>query len=768
MNINYSSRLISDWIIETSLNHPWKTIFTSLFLTIVLISGSQFLVIDDDMMKMLPKDIESRLAWDKVQEEFGSTEVIYIAFGNKSKNIFTKDAFSTLWDISNGLQSLKYVQDVSSLATLSRMDNVDGFMEISDLQPQRALGVSEINSIESYLNINLDQKKRFVSKDNEFFMIAVEPSEKLGLDQFRDQVVALARPLLKNYESHFGGTAYMTGSIPDLIKDDIKALMKVGVFIMVIILLVNLRSLTGVGIVILLIGLSLGATMGFMGWVYKLTRSDKFLFTMANSSMPIILLTIANSDGVHIITKFFREMRKAIDTKEAIKSTMSALLVPIFLTSVTTASAFLTMVSSPLEPLIGYGFTISVGILWACFLSSFFLPALISLIKWDKESVVISKTSILEDFVNKVSPLLHKQARFTFIIGLILIAVGLTGLSMVKVDVNLASFFKPGTEIRDGMDFMDNEMVGTMDLRVKIEGNLKDPILLNKMSHIQNYIEENKKVGLSYSIADAIKQMHKVVMDNNEDFKTIPESEGKVNNLFTLYSMSGDPDDFSGFVDYDYEVGLITALSKTMSTEEIFEFINKITQYISQDIGNNIPIEITGMIVVFRDMVLMIIRSSLLSIIFSIILIGLIVSFFFKKVPWGFLAIVPLSSAVIINFGLMGHFNISLNHITAILSAIVIGVGVDFAIHYIAQFERLSNKIDHHSLTKEVVEDVGYPILLDAGSNMGFGALLFSSFIPVQYIGGLMVFAMLSTSLGTLTILSSLAEILKYRLINKN
>jgi predicted RND superfamily exporter protein len=92
---------------------------------------------------------------------------------------------------------------------------------------------------------------------------------------------------------------------------------------------------------------------------------------------------------------------------------------------------------------------------------------------------------------------------------------------------------------------------------------------------------------------------------------------------------------------------------------------------------------------------------------------------------------------------------------------------VDFAIHYIAQFRRLSRTIDESKLSREVVDDVGYPILLDAGSNMGFGALLFSAFLPIQYIGGLMVFAMVSTSLGTLTVLSALAEILKNKLIEK-
>ena len=198
-------------------------------------------------------------------------------------------------------------------------------------------------------------------------------------------------------------------------------------------------------------------------------------------------------------------------------------------------AAFLTMVSAPLEPLVGYGFTISVGILWACFLSSFFLPALISQIKWDKDSFFISKPSILEKFINKLSLFLQAKTRIIFIIGLTFVVLGLTGLSKVKVDVNLSSFFKPGTTIRDGMDFMDNEMTGTMDLRLRVEGNIQDPSLLNKMCSIQDYIEKNDKVSLSFSIADIVKQMHRIIMDNNPDFEKIPDSEGKINNLFTIY-----------------------------------------------------------------------------------------------------------------------------------------------------------------------------------------------------------------------------------------
>jgi hypothetical protein len=731
-------------------------------------SGIQFFVIDDDVMKMLPKNLESRVSWDALQDEFGSTEMIFIAFGHKGKSIFTPEAFTAAWDLSEQLETSQKVEEVTSVSRVTRMDNIDGFMEIDDLQPDRELSQEDIDNIKDYLDRNKTIKTRLVSVKDEYLVLMVQPYDTKGLDVFRNEVVAITGPILKGYEIHYGGNAYVTGTMPEMIREDVQGLMKIGLLIMVSILLLNLRSPKGVALVVMVIGLSLLAMMGFMGWIYRLTGSDRFLFTMANTSMPIILLTIANSDGVHVITKFFKDLRGKKDVRLAIASTMDSLLIPIFLTSITTIAAFLTMISSPLEPMIGYGISIGAGIVWAWFLSSLMMPSVISLLKWDANSDAISKPSIFEKLIDKLGNLVLTHPKYVFSTGAIFVIIGLFGLMKVTVDVNMANMFKPGTEIRDSMDFMDRELTGTMDIRVRIEGDMKDPETLSDMISLQEYMEKDEKVSVSYSIGNVVEQMHRTIMDDDPAFETIPENREKVNNLFTMYSMSGDPDDFSSLVDYNYEVGLVTALSKVMSTNEIFYYVEKMDIYIEENLNPDLNINVTGMIVVFRDLVILIIKSSIFSITFSLFVIGLIASVFFKRILWGVLAVIPLTSAVIINFGFMGYFGIELSHITAILSSIIIGVGVDFAIHYIAQFRRLSRTVSIDKLSKEVVDDVGYPIILDAASNMGFGALLFSAFLPIQYIGGLMVFAMVSTSLGTLTVLSALAELLKKRLIERS
>ena len=763
-----SQNPIRSWCIHQSLDYPWRTIIISLLITLLVGSGVRFFLIDDDMMKLLPKNLESRISWEAIQDEFGSTEVIFIAFGNEGKSIFNPEAMATLWDLTEALEAGKQIEELNSITTATRMDNLDGFMEVDDLQPERNLSQEEVNDLKDYLDKNTVIKKRFVSQDDQYFLITVQPYNSDGLNLFRDELVTIADPILAGYEVHYGGMAYVTGTMPAMIQDDVQGLMKVGILIMVMVLLLNLRSVPGVAMVLMVIGLSLFAMIGAMGWIYKLTGSDRFLFTLANTSMPIILLTIANSDGVHVVSKFFRELRAKHEVRLALGTTMDSLLVPILLTSVTTIAAFATMTLSPIEPLFGYGIIIGIGIAWAWFLSSLMLPAVISLKKWNLESKAITELSIFEKVINKLGKIVLTHPKYVFSAGATIVLIGLFGISKVVVDVNMSKFFKPGTEIRDTMDFMDDKMAGTVDIRVRVEGDMKNPQTLSSMRALQKKMEENEKVTTSFSIANVVEQMHRTVMDDNSDYETIPDNREKVNNLFTVYSMSGDLDDFSSIVDYDYKTGLITAFSKVMSTDEIFVFVEKMNGHVKTMMDRDLIVDFTGMIVVLRDLVIMIVRSSAVSIIFSLIVIGILASIFFKRILWGMLAVIPLTSAVIINFGFMGYFGIELSHITAILSSIIIGVGVDFAVHYIAQFRRLSRTIDANKLSREVIDDVGYPIILDAGSNMGFGALLFSTFVPIQYIGGLTVFAMVSTSIGTLTVLSALAELLKQRLIERN
>ena len=744
------------------------TIVVSIFLTLLIGLGVIFVVVDDDFMRMLPDEIPSRVIWDEVQEEFGTTDFIFVAFGKRGMTIFNPTAMETLWDVTLALEDLPEVDEVISMATMNRLEGNEGFMEVDDLMPQRSLSEEKICEIAEYLDRYPDIKARLIGKKGDFTSLMVRPKADVNYSILSEKVVDTANGHLGDYEVHYGGQPYITGSVPEIIRNDVSSLVRIGLVIMVLILLANLRSAAAVSMVVGVIVLSALAMMGFMGWMVRLTGSERFYFTVINSSMPIILLTIANSDGVHIVTRFFRELRKSGDVKHSVRATMNALMLPVFLTSITTMAAFVTLISSPIKPMYGYGVTIAFGICWAWFLSVTFLPAILSLKKWKMDSAAVKHRSVLEVVVHWIGGKVLHHTRAVLILGLAIVAVSAVGIFMVEVEVNITSFFKPGNVVRDSADFLDEEFSGSMNMVLRVKGDLKDPGTENKMLLIQDHLEANSSVTTTFSIADIIKQMHRVVMDDMPEYEVIPESKGKVNNLFTLYSMSGDPEDFSALVDYDYGSGLITAMLSTASTSKVVAIVRGLEDFIAENI-EGLGIEITGMTVFLRDFVRLVILSSITSILISVILVLVISWIFFRSWKWGLMSVIPLSAAIVLNFGIMGFLGIELSHIIALLTSIIIGVGIDFAVHYIAQFRNFSAAgEDMTVISREVVDDVGYPILLDVASNMGFIALVFSSFVPLNYMGGLVVLSMFSCSLGTLTLLASLTELYKDKLVGNN
>ena len=96
-------------IINFSINHAYKTIASCLLLSAFIGIGCQWIIIDDDFMKIIPDDIPSKIEWDRVTEEFGNVDLMFIAFGLKNQNVLNQKSLSDLWDVTESLENIKYI-----------------------------------------------------------------------------------------------------------------------------------------------------------------------------------------------------------------------------------------------------------------------------------------------------------------------------------------------------------------------------------------------------------------------------------------------------------------------------------------------------------------------------------------------------------------------------------------------------------------------------------------------------------------------------------
>ena len=354
-----------------SINYPKLTIVMSLLFTIIISSGIKSFIVDDDFFKMFPKDMPSRLLWEDMTDEFGDSEFLFIAFGNQDSDIYNIETINSVKNLTDAIKQINVVDKVISLSTVNIISvdpDDDEELYTDTLFPKTKLNSNDIIEAKKYLDTNPDIKNRLISNDEKYTAIAVRSIVKDNNQNYRNNadlmndIAPLVDKYLDNYNVHYAGNPYITGAVPELIKSDASRLILSGLFIMVLLLYLNIRNVKAVLMILLVIVLSLVSMNGFMGWMFYITQNTIFNFTMISTSMPIVLLTIANSDGVHVVTHFFKQLRYEQDNRTAVNSTMKAMGLPIFLTSLTTIIAFLAMFYAPVTQLMGYGIVVSFGI----------------------------------------------------------------------------------------------------------------------------------------------------------------------------------------------------------------------------------------------------------------------------------------------------------------------------------------------------------------------------------------------------------------------
>jgi predicted RND superfamily exporter protein len=103
----------------------------------------------------------------------------------------------------------------------------------------------------------------------------------------------------------------------------------------------------------------------------------------------------------------------------------------------------------------------------------------------------------------------------------------------------------------------------------------------------------------------------------------------------------------------------------------------------------------------------------------------------------------------------MGLTGIPLNVVTVLVASVAMGIGIDYAIHYISHFnDALKRDFELNSAVEEAVIGSGKAILINFISvSAGFLILVFSDLMPMVYFGALIALSMLGSSMGALTLL---------------
>jgi uncharacterized protein len=274
-------------------------------------------------------------------------------------------------------------------------------------------------------------------------------------------------------------------------------------------------------------------------------------------------------------------------------------------------------------------------------------------------------------------------------------------------------------------------------------------------------MKKHPLVGSTSSIAAVVRTMNQVMNDNKSSENRIPDSRNLIAQYFELYMLSGDIDDFNKLVDFNFEHAQVVAQVKDSGTSAATDVVRHAKAFMAANPDS--PFKTSGgLLDVIANLVDYIVRGQLYSLFLSIFLCGVLVSLLMRSVIAGLIAIIPLGIAVSMLFGLMGILGIELNLITAMLSSIMIGVGIDYTIHFLWRYRDERQGAAPEEAVRTTLNTAGRGILFNAFSVVvGFVVLLLSQFFPVQFFGLLVVVSILSCLVGALVVLPAVIIVFK-------
>lgn len=752
----------ASWI-DLVLNYPRLIIGICLLITLLMGWNIPRIIVDSDIKSMLPEDQEIIVTTNKLEEIFGGSEIVILSV--KSDDIFSKATLTKLQKLTNEVESLPIVDRVLSPTNAFELQSIaDGF-EVRDLIERIPESDEECEVLR--LKIMNDEMLygNLVSKN--FQYAAVIAILSVTKDKSDDKIASETFNALKQQysgpeEIHVAGLPLTRKAITTTMQSDMKALFPFGIALMIFLLVFSFRSWAGAFLPFIVVIMSIVNTLGLMALL-------QMKFTFVSVMLPVMLIAIANDYSIHIIAYYFEEcsVTNCSDKRVIIRRTMQNLKTPVFLAGITTIVGFLSLQSHVLTPARQMGLLSSFGITIALLLSVTFVPAVLMLLDLPLVLREGANNPRMNRWLASWGQFFIKNRKI-FLFGSLMFVIGVaTGIPRIIVDTNPMHYYRKDSEIRISNDIIDKNFGGSTQLSVLVEGDIKDPVILKKMEELGTYLEKEPTISRTVSIVDYIKKMNQAFNGDSAQYYAIPASREAVAQYLLLFSISGDESDLSQVVNYDYSQAQIMARVNETSSVSLHKLLIDSRNYIkSQGEEATFP-TVTGFVALIGELVNLVVQGQMRSLVISLVLVSLVCMIIFRSVVAGLLSIVPLSAAILIVFGLMGYSGIELNVATAMLSSIMIGVGVDYTIHFLYRFRfEVRQGLNAEEAVIRTLTTSGKGIIYNALSVIiGFTVLLLSGFLPIYFFGFLIVFSISACLIGALTIMPTLMVIIRPKFI---
>lgn len=738
------------WLVE-SRN---KIALVSLLVIIGLTMGLSQLQFNGSYKIFFDESNEHLLAHQRNEDTFIKSNNILFVFEALNGNIYTQQNLASIETMTNEAWQLPYSTRVDSITNYQHTEVIDDDLNVADLvedavslTDEQVARVKRIASNEIALVNRLVSDRHHATGVNVVLNMPDDTMQAQG--EATVELVAAARELRSVIEAqnpdikiHLQGLSIVNTAFNESAEYDAQYLFPVLFLLIVFMLLILLRSAWSALVTTIVIVVGVVISEGFVGWIgYDLNQ--------VNVMAPIIILTLAVCDCVHILASYLHHLSLGQARKEAMIEAMKINLSPVFLTSFTTAIGFLAMNTSQVPPFRELGNFAAFGVMAAFFLSVTILPALAVWLPMKAKPMDEGKTlwsSRLADFTIAKRGLLLPTV--------LLVATAIASMTLLnELNDNTVDYFDESTEFRQASEFMEDNLTGFDVLNFVLDsgeaGGVNEPEFLTKVEAFVTWFRSQPEIvnGLSYT--DTIKRLNQNMHGDDPQYYAIPESRELASQYQLLYELSLPYGlDLNNQIDTEKRA-MFTAFGVQGTKAKGLIELNERAQIWFAENAPELAVPASGISTMFAHVGKTNIDSMLSGSAIAVILITITLMIALSSFKFGLMSLLPNVFPAMIAFGIWGALVAQVDLGVAVVFSLTLGIVVDDTVHFFSKYMRARQQLGRtpEDAVRYAFHTVAKPLVITTiVLVVGFSVLMMSNF-NVNAKMGIMISATISIAL---------------------
>lgn len=730
---------IADFVIKYRL--PLITLIG--IITIVMGYYASKVEMSYDFARTVPLDDPDMIDLNKFRAQFGEDGNV-IAVGVKDSSLYQLKNFEAYQQLTRDIKNIEGVKEAISLPVLPIMikDTANRKFYSRRIFPDEIATQAELDSL---LAIALNQKiysNQLLNPTNGAAMMAVSVPKEVMNSSKREAVAQALQDAGKKFEEktsikiHYAGLPFIRTLVANAVKKEMQIFLYASMLVTGLIMFAFFRSFKAVLFSMIIIGIVVIWTLGTLALM-------GFKITLLSGLIPPVIVTLGITNAIYLLNKYHLEFAKTKNKLDAIRVVVRKMGLATFLTNLTVAIGFLTLLSTDVIILREFGIVAGVNIMALFFVSLIMIPGIFSWLPIPTEKHLRHLNfPIMKGFLNLIDIFVHRHRSLIYVGSLLLALVSAYGIFQLQSLSFMVDDIPEESQIKQDLKFVETNFNGIMPLEFVIEFHTKKrrPIFdiknLNKISEFESFLDSIPEMSTPLSIVSGVKTIKQAFYNNNPEKYQLPASREE--GAFILRYLQGQTDNsglFNSFVDSTFSKMRISTRIADIGSARLDSLVQAIEPrmksiFVSTE-RDSILTSITGSTKLFIKGNKFLIDNLRESLLLAFLLITLSMAILFANVRMIIISLLPNLLALMITAGLMGYFNIPLKPSTALIFSITFGISVDNSIRFLAKYrqEILSNNFYIPRAVSESIMETGKSIMYTSIVLFaGFIIFAFSSF----------------------------------------